>query len=231
MCVNTCTHRGMVLIRKPRSWASTPPSSRKHCQSFRVTLRFTGMTLLERRGHDPKLLAYLETSIYFFSIHSFSFPIINLVATMCVMLRHTQACAFFKMHVCMCSRLCVRVCAGMCVLWKTTLALTLQALFKVESLSLVWNSTSRLSWLTPQGSTRVIQAFLMWTLGCNLGSRVCTASASLELHYQPRLCLGICTPRQPGCASGSAHQGSLAQASFTFAPLVSWLNVWRSGCS
>jgi hypothetical protein len=95
-------------------------------------------------------------------------------------------------------------------------------LFKAESLSQVWNSASRLSWLTPQGSTHLIEAFLMWTLGWNLGSHVCTASTSLELSYQPRKAV---------CASGFAHCGRPAQASLPFAPLVSWLNGWRSGCS
>lgn len=125
----------MVLMREPESQASTPPSSQTRYQSLRVTLRFTGVTLSERRGAVPKLLTRLEMSM--FSLSSLIFIFDNyLVATMCVVLRHTQA--LFKMCVWMRSRTCV---PSVHVLWKTTLALTLPALstFSVsrQSLSLV----------------------------------------------------------------------------------------------
>lgn len=146
----------------------------------------------------------------------------NLVATMRVVLRHTQACAFFRMYVCMRSCMCMRACAGMCMLWETASALALQAQSTFSSsrqrLSLVWNSTSRLSWLTPQGPTCLISISYVVS-GWNLGFPVCTASTSLKLSYQPRLCSGIWTQRQRG--SGLSY----------LCPLVSWPSVWRSGCS
>lgn len=112
---------------------------------------------------------------------------------MCV--ESVQVCVCSGRHVCVSS-----VCRCACVLWKTTMAPTLQShptfSFSRQSLSLVFNSTSRLSWLTPQGSTCVIEAFLMWTLGWNLGSPMCTACTSLELSYQPRLC--VLWDLQPG---------------------------------